>query len=492
MANENVGVTITGQDVSAGAFNSANNNVNKLDQNIGRMASRGIRDMKQMTGSVVQFGEALASGDISGAIMGFIGLIVNGLKTITLQTALATAGLSVLVGAVILGIKSMTDADKEATEAAKRYAEERAKAQADYEKKIKDGVALYNELQISSMKEGFAKQRAEEEKHYQKRIDDNNNFYEAAKASDNDYVRAGASKLWAETDRLIQQEHANHLKKIQDEENKAAAERQAKKDEEAKKEAERLKKSEEDFNRALQEQAAIEEKNRLEKIKAKEQEEQAAKEQQDNFVKRMRDKETAQNNIDQISFNSHRQRLAEIAEQEEKQRQLDEYRIQGAYNAAGIIGSLAQNLNVVLSNEGKKQSRALFNIQKAATIAQIAITGSKAVMAATAWGWEIGGPVGAGIMAALAGGQVAAQIAAVATTKPPSFQTSEGMDRRVPGPSNREMLAVLHGGERINRDNGGMTLNFYGDVFNSEQTLNMIAKGLRDYQQRTGFQLIPS
>lgn len=80
---------------------------------------------------------------------------------------------------------------------------------------------------------------------------------------------------------------------------------------------------------------------------------------------------------------------------------------------------------------------------------------------------------------------MASMIAVVGALKG-SFQTPFGNERIVGGGVNEAVPIIAHGGERVGRGGGGLTINFTGTTFNADETASAIAEMLRSHQIRTG------
>lgn len=169
----------------------------------------------------------------------------------------------------------------------------------------------------------------------------------------------------------------------------------------------------------------------------------------------------------------------------EKQAELElQYTQNFIDTAKTLTGTLSQNLAIIGS-----EIKEFFFLSKAAAIADATMAGIQSVVNSFNFGTKIGGPIVGGIMAGIAAVATGIQVAKIAATPPP-FQTAFEQQRTVMGPSTRPQLATLHGGENVSRKgSGSIIINVAGSIYNSEETLDQIANGIRYYTKQTGFAL---
>jgi len=140
---------------------------------------------------------------------------------------------------------------------------------------------------------------------------------------------------------------------------------------------------------------------------------------------------------------------------------------------------------VAIAAVNKNASRENFAIFQGTAIAQASVGASLAIIKTLAELGPIAGPI-VSVGIAL---KTAAEIANIIKQKP-SFQTEPGEFRRIPGPENLPIPAIVHGQEIIGRPlpaaMGNINITIQGDVLNGEETMGKIQEGLVELELLTG------
>jgi hypothetical protein len=475
MAAEQLALRISAQDLTGSAFASVQRNVAATGRQISEMAAGTVRDVKQMAGGFIQFGQSLASGSVTGAVMGLFSVIVDGLRAASVQMALTTAGISILIGAVALLANKWIKAEESMAEASKKKADDVAKYNADMEKAEQDRIGRlrdlnkkYNEMTLDGRIKNIEREKAIAMKTAE----------EAAKGS--------ALTYFERTRQYMSEYPAYRAKFIQNAVDKAAAiyDKQIA-DEKAK------------FQQASTNRLVDAEKERQELIAGVIDENNkwvAAEREKQQKLKDEREKARQDEMI--AADNAYNTRIM-LAKKEAEERMAIERQVAEQKQLMLNMGllalqqgtSLASSIQQIQLNKTGAISRRTFNLMRGMSAAEAGMSGATAAVNAMSWGLKYGGPAAPALIAGmitLIGATTGAKLAAIASQKMPSFQTSTTMTRRAPGPSTRAIPAIIHGGETVTRKGGAPQIIIQGNLYNEEQTMRALDEGMRNFYQRTG------
>jgi len=124
---QNLNITIKGNDVSKAAFNSAKKSMDETGDSAVALDTKTVKGFQHMNHGVETFAKNIASGNIAGAVRGLFQMIITGLHTIEAEEAIATLGITALVAAVVMvaqELKAMYDERAAAAEEAIKRNEE--------------------------------------------------------------------------------------------------------------------------------------------------------------------------------------------------------------------------------------------------------------------------------------------------------------------------------------------------------------------------------
>jgi len=119
-ALKDINIQMNGVAVNAKkAFYGVNEESQK---SVNSMAATTLRGFRTMSNSAEQFGRSLASGDILGSIQAFAGVAAGAFRSVGIQLAIATGGLSIIAAAIAIYLTSARKANKEMEEIEKKRA----------------------------------------------------------------------------------------------------------------------------------------------------------------------------------------------------------------------------------------------------------------------------------------------------------------------------------------------------------------------------------
>lgn len=447
MADETaeLGLQITGEDLTKGAFNSVNSNIDGVQQHTSKMSVHTLQNVSKMTQGFENFARGISSGNITGAFKGLISMIVMGFRSMGTEMAMATMGISLLIAAIVYVGKKWYDAHKEAEAAAE-----------DQIKKEKE----LQQLMDDEVKDRQAKEQTAQEK-----------VKDAFVAAERERISA----IEDTTKRAIAQANLEASEKVR------ILEKQIKDLEALQKSGALPERPVEAINalRSAEVNAEKAKQVKIKEIKDKAAKEKKAEERAEAAEEAKKDralKQTEKEFFDRVD--------GEIAEEKKAADQrIRNFENQIAYQEALIAGTADMMGAFAGLNQALKGDAML---TKALAISQALINTYLGVTKAYAQGGVLGFITGATVLAA--------GLAQVANIKAQSFQTPDFGERMVPGPPNAMKLAMVHGGENIGRkgQGGGTTLVIKGDYFESTEANARLYSRMYRHQKRNGLKIQPA
>lgn len=501
---EELGLQITGEDLTKGAFSSVQGNIDKTNEHVSEFSRSTIKETKSMSGGFQQFAHGLESGNVGMAMKGFFKLVLTGMKSIEAEEVIMTLGLSVLVAVIVKVFDHFRTAHEEAAKAAEEHKKKEQELQKTMEEEVKtrqekemtaaeklkaiefDLVKSKNALAVGATKQAIAKIEEEYQAHkiaiekqkldVQKMFDD--------KLIDGDQRIDAANNLSAELKNL-ERKMASDIAKVNSDLETSKTQYAKLGLEHARRIANERKQIE-----LTESQAAVAMwKQTMVEIDAEVKRRQAVVK---GFVSSLGHalagsitfgKEKAElDKINESYQERHQEIMNSLADQTMSERERERY--------------LKEDVKLTKETEkAKKEIREQYATAKelkegfknalkvALDFAEDYILTQEAAALSTSW-WN------PAVYFKLAATAVAFQVAKAAVD---SFQTPDMGSRRIPGPPNAMKLIAAHGGEEIGRGgaDAGMQLVVNGDYFESDQANEKLFNRLYRYQKRTGTKIQP-
>ena len=453
---EELGLQITGEDLTKGAFASVNGSIEGMKEKTSGLSVHTLKEVQHMQHGFENFANGLSSGNIVEAFRGFIMMVITGFREMGAAMAVATLGISLLIAAAVYlsdrwkkEQSAMAEASKEA---AKKHEEAWKKALDLQENALKKGLEIGEKIdadlaesKVSAMKDGTDKEIAQAELTFNKKkallakelteLNTNQQYMVQYGTAYGRFVEDKAKELSA-IEINAEKEKNNKIKEI--------------KDKAAKDDAARIKHEKDETTRQYKEgQKLLEESTR------------------------------------------EQQKLLNLAGEDQLDQQIENWRKEQAEaeRFAGVLEQAFMDIGAAVGKamaSGKDEFKTAFK-----EVLQIILS---AVEKEVQLGY-----VGAGARALagdfsglfqMAGVTLSFEAAKVAVA---SFQTPEFGSRRIPGPPNAMKIVGVHGGEEVSRGSSGIghTIIIKGDYFESEDANSRMFNRLYKYQKRNGVQIQP-
>jgi hypothetical protein len=445
-STEELGLVITGNDLTKGAFNSVSTSISQTEGKINNLANQTLAGSQRMMGGFNQFAQGLSSGNIITAFRGFIAMVITGLGSVGSALAVATAGISLLIGAVIFMANRWKEEERKTTEAVREEAQKRHQIYLDQLKEQEGRAKSNNEIliraqkdleesKIAAMKDGGAKEIAQAEAAFQRKkeaIDRTKTEYKKNYEGMLQYSAAYAAQektLFTQLDQQLVNLETEKQNKIKGIKARAAEEK---------------------------EEAGRREKEEAER-KARE---------------TLEDEKRRQKEITDAREAANQERIRNYEMELERERQ---YSNMMAGEMVGLFTALGSDIGQSIGKGPHEAMRAM--LLDSLSFAEKYILTQTAAKLATGW-WN------PGVWAQIAG---VAAIFEGAKAAVASFQTPAGVNRVVPGASSMPTMIMAHGGETVGRGGASEVVVSWGS--SPDGLLRELQKSLYFHTKKTGAKL---